>query len=582
MSDRQTLFITDNPIVNMSAPVNIVQIETTSTCPICTDIANDNTINCDTCLDWFHYKCESKQNKGGQNPNHSTIHVPNTMMNNSKVPFQTAHNPNTPSFPTQTHFQHVPVHPHTYSQQGHSFTAPIGHVPNMHMQLHPQHIPVNQIYQQGINFAHPGHNSFTPVHQLNNSHLSSNITQPINQLHMDSTQSLHQRNSHPTTKPATGHHSNLNFRNAQTNYNIRRGPAHTKRTYPSSYPESVSRIHGQNKRDDCLYSSTKSLNSKPDINNHSVDNNVVLQSSETKFIENIVVPSNETKIIDNVVLPSNETKFIDIQCSDPFLDKGMTELDIQEISSDCNFPKVHSVRSRGNGGVLIGWNSKFDSYVKTLNDGNERIIAVEINCSPKSICLINCYLPTSGYTDTAVKYQDSLDLLEIIIHKYCESHQIILAGDMNATLLLSRRNDSDRRFRSFIDKHKLETLTNIGITPTYQHGIGSSQIDYIFSHSDDIILEVEICQQHPTNTSSHIPVVGKIKTILSLTQAKTDKPPERRRYLWNNCDIELYQSTLSNSQLPIIERPDQIKTFVDQLNDNILAAAKKAVPSRKI
>ncbi|CAC5413848.1 unnamed protein product [Mytilus coruscus] len=142
-------------------------------------------------------------------------------------------------------------------------------------------------------------------------------------------------------------------------------------------------------------------------------------------------------------------------------------------SSDCNVPKVHSVRSRGNGGVLIGWNTKFDSYVKTLDDGNERIIVVEINCSPQPICLINCYLPTSGYSNTAVKYQENLDLLEIIIQKYCDSHQIILVGDMNATMLLSRRNDSDRHFSSFIDKYKLVTYPNTGATPTHQHGIVS-------------------------------------------------------------------------------------------------------------
>lgn len=79
------------------------------------------------------------------NLNAKIDNLQNTMTNNSNVPFQTAHNPYNPSFPTQTHFH--PVHPHTYSQQGNSFTAPIRHVPNMHMQLHPQHIPANQIYQ---------------------------------------------------------------------------------------------------------------------------------------------------------------------------------------------------------------------------------------------------------------------------------------------------------------------------------------------------------------------------------------------------------------------------------------------------
>jgi hypothetical protein len=35
-------------------------------------------------------------------------------------------------------------------------------------------------------------------------------------------------------------------------------------------------------------------------------------------------------------------------------------------------------------------------------------------------------MPTFGYPDTSEKFQDSLDLLEVIIQKYYESHQIIL------------------------------------------------------------------------------------------------------------------------------------------------------------
>ena len=54
-------------------------------------------------------------------------------------------------------------------------------------------------------------------------------------------------------------------------------------------------------------------------------------------------------------------------------------------------------------------------------------------------------MPTFGYPDTSEKFQDNLDLLEVIIQKYYESHQIILVGDMNATLVKSRKNDSDKR-----------------------------------------------------------------------------------------------------------------------------------------
>ena len=54
-------------------------------------------------------------------------------------------------------------------------------------------------------------------------------------------------------------------------------------------------------------------------------------------------------------------------------------------------------------------------------------------------------MPTFGYPDISEKFQDNLDLLEVIIQKYYESHQIILVGDMNATLVKSWKNDSDKR-----------------------------------------------------------------------------------------------------------------------------------------
>ena len=49
---------------------------------------------------------------------------------------------------------------------------------------------------------------------------------------------------------------------------------------------------------------------------------------------------------------------------------------------------------------------------------------------------------------------------------------------------------------------------------------------------------------------------------------------------YNN--TELHRTTLQHAKCPKIERPDQIKTFVDQINGNILTAARRAVPSKQI
>jgi hypothetical protein len=42
---------------------------------------------------------------------------------------------------------------------------------------------------------------------------------------------------------------------------------------------------------------------------------------------------------------------------------------------------------------------------------------------------------------------------------------------MNATLVKSRKNDSDKHFRDFVQRNKLITSAIMGDSPTYQHGI---------------------------------------------------------------------------------------------------------------
>ena len=72
-------------------------------------------------------------------------------------------------------------------------------------------------------------------------------------------------------------------------------------------------------------------------------------------------------------------------------------------------------------------------------------------------------MPTFGYPDTSEKFQDNLDLLgsynpEVL--RISSNRKIILVGDMNATLVKSRKNDSDKRFRDFVQRNKLITSSH--------------------------------------------------------------------------------------------------------------------------
>ena len=103
-------------------------------------------------------------------------------------------------------------------------------------------------------------------------------------------------------------------------------------------------------------------------------------------------------------------------------------------------------------------------------------------------------MPTFGYSDTSEKFQDNLDLLEVIIQKYCESHQIILVGQIRLEKMI--------RINVFVTLFR-ETLRP---PPTYQHGFGSSQIDYIFARSENLVTNLIISDRDKCNTSSHVPV----------------------------------------------------------------------------
>lgn len=246
---------------------------------------------------------------------------------------------------------------------------------------------------------------------------------------------------------------------------------------------------------------------------------------------------------------------------------------------DTDFPKTHFVRSRGYGGVLIAWKEKFETYITRLNDGNNRIIAIEIETADQPICLINCYMPTFGYKTTSEEYQECLDILDAIILKYKSTHQIVICGDMNATLMTSRNNDSDKRLRKFIESNSLSTDIDNKDKPTYIHGNGKSQIDYCFTLNATVSPTI-ISDPHCINSSSHVPimfnVIAKVSSIKHQKQKVT-----ATRLLWDKADIQAYQENIYINMISI-QSPDQIVDFVNSIHKSVLHAAKTAIPAKRI
>ena len=110
----------------------------------------------------------------------------------------------------------------------------------------------------------------------------------------------------------------------------------------------------------------------------------------------------------------------------------------------CDFNDIISSFSipRGRAGVAILWNETLTDSISRLQVGNERVIAIEINCSIK-LCIIIVYLPTNKL-GSEYGYREWIQ-------------RIILCVDLNGSLLSSRNNKHDIILKDFVKNHCLSS-----------------------------------------------------------------------------------------------------------------------------
>jgi exonuclease III len=108
-----------------------------------------------------------------------------------------------------------------------------------------------------------------------------------------------------------------------------------------------------------------------------------------------------------------------------------------------------------------------DHAMTVMPDGNNRIQVVTMNSSHKNCCIVNVYMPSEA-KEGDYEYKDNLDQLQEIIQKYDNSYQIIICGDMNASLHRDDRR-RDNLFRNFIHENGLKLANNHPERPTFFH-----------------------------------------------------------------------------------------------------------------
>ncbi|CAC5406067.1 unnamed protein product [Mytilus coruscus] len=238
------------------------------------------------------------------------------------------------------------------------------------------------------------------------------------------------------------------------------------------------------------------------------------------------------------------------------LDEKLTDYKVFGRSHDCNEPITNYQIPRGRAGVAIAWPQKFDKVISKLDDGNERIIAIEIM---KAL--------TSHLTSRA----------NMINHT-------ISCGDLNGSLISTRNNKHYISLKQFTSVNGLKPTRDIQSKPTYFHtdGKATSQIEYILSNND-ILLSTNIYSQDPVNTPTHVPI--KTCTNLYLEIKKNSKSKTNSvayKLIWEEMDKDIYINEIDKhlQYLPSHETTadDKLKCVMGILHK----ATKLAVPSRII
>jgi ribosomal protein L31 len=191
------------------------------------------------------------------------------------------------------------------------------------------------------------------------------------------------------------------------------------------------------------------------------------------------------------------------------------------------------------------------------------------------------YAPSKGRELYDNEHSDLLDEIFEIATKFKETHTVALCGDMNASLHCSKPDKRDREFQAFCSEVGLHLSKNYPRKSTFKHsgGQGESQIDYIITTSPNSVEEVQILDEHPLNTSDHVPVVAEIVTNIKIV-AKSRRPSVKiqKKLLWNRGDLLQYKENLEKKLRDIpIQDPERAVFAVTKA---LKESTKEAIPER--
>lgn len=243
-------------------------------------------------------------------------------------------------------------------------------------------------------------------------------------------------------------------------------------------------------------------------------------------------------------------------------------------------------KPRGFSGVSIMWNKKLKDSVYKIPDGGKRIVCIELQTESKKLCILNAYLPCRGrYSEQ--EYAEVLDEIAEIIKKFGNSHIIILAGDLNASLTRDIPNSRDVLLRNFC--LEMEISTDVPNEPTFFHVNGNdrNQTDYLLvkecdKHYISSYVAIPFCEL-TSNVSDHIPVTVSIDLgpILKKFQ-RMNNHTTHMKLNWDKMNKDEYRNVAETFLTPsiTISNSSDLLTHLESLMSSLNDAANSCNPVR--
>ena len=242
-------------------------------------------------------------------------------------------------------------------------------------------------------------------------------------------------------------------------------------------------------------------------------------------------------------------------------------------------------RPRGFGGCGILFRK--DIQARKISTSSNRVCGAIMHLGETPTLVLSVYMPTQGTYDVHA-YNEEIDILEALLEEHAELDLIIL-GDMNASITRPRPSLVDKALVSFITKNHLKSDDVSQHTFHHHNQIASSKIDYILFKDNNRLQPTNFqLIRSPANTSSHQTISASLQ-LMRVGCRKTHKPlkPAKKVQLWSKLDTRKYRDAL----IMFFDQSDFCKTATTafeaaEATATVCAAFKyaegKAVPEKTV